>query len=132
MWSGQAFGDPGIRRKRKILNRDCDIATQMVEEAARVVETARKLRKACERHRNVAKVSDKVEGEVNEALEDLSTALVASTTVASSWSCVTWDRAENEQKYLDTALRLLNSIVRREPVEEYEEDAFEDVAVENQ
>ena len=53
----------------------------MRSKAARVAEEAvKKLRKARERHRNVAKVLGKVKGEINQALGDLKTTLDALTS----------------------------------------------------
>ena len=83
-------------------------AKMAIEAAKEAEEAALKLRKARERNSNMAKVFDKVDGEVNEALVRLKTALVASTSAA-SWSCGAGDQAGNERSYLDAALKVLRS-----------------------
>ena len=74
-----------------------DEAAKMVEESARVAEeAAKKLRKARERRRFLTE--SKVKS--IRRWETFKTALVASTTGVSSWTCGTWDRTENEKTLL--------------------------------
>ena len=110
----------------------CDMVDEakMVTEAAKEAEeAAKKLRKAREMPRNVAKVFNNFEEEVNEVLADLKTAFVASTSVTSSWVCVTWDRAENEMRYFEGAFKLLKNTEWSTSIED--DDVFAEVTVED-
>ena len=86
-----------------------DEKMEMVKQAVREADEATKgLCVTLERHRNVAKVSDKVEGEVNEVLGDLTRLQVASMMV--THGAARGHRAENERSYLDATLKVLRSV----------------------
>ena len=104
-----------------------DDAAKMVTEAAEKTEVAAvKLGKAWERHRDVAEVYDTVKGEMNAALEELTTVVGATPAPACALSWGTGDCTEREGSYLNAAL----TILRTSAAGDKEEDALEEVAIE--